>query len=188
MNILTLTFLYAFVFSSVLVSQTTRIDSLKEHLAGSRDDSGAAQTLADLADAYAYVNADSSILYAKRALVEAVKNNVTTAQILAHHTLGRSYQTKAHSELTSYHLLEALRISDSVDNKPLKIKSLELLAVSKEKVNYESAMRYLLQALQINEEIQNKRGTAAILHRIGTLYFIQGKYQDALTHFIKSKE
>lgn len=188
MIILKYTIAIVFVFSSIVVSQTTRIDSLKEYLAARPEGTVTAQILSDLADAYAYVNADSSILYAKRALHVAINNNVADAQILAHHTLGRSYQTKAHAELTSYHLLEALRISDSVDNKTLKIKSLELLAVSKEKVNYEAAMRYLLQALQINEEIQNKRGSAAILHRIGTLYFIQGKYQDALSHFLKSKE
>lgn len=174
--------------SCVLFSQQTRIDSLQSHLLLLTDKRESAVVLAKLADAYTYVNADSSITYAKRALMEAREAEAPSAQILAHHVLGRTYQTKAQLDLNSYHLLEALRISDSIDNKSLKIKSLELLAVSKEKINNEAAMQYLLQALKISEGIKDKAGTASIFHRIGTLYSIQGKYQDALLHFIKSKE
>ncbi|MEW6060377.1 MAG: tetratricopeptide repeat-containing sensor histidine kinase [Bacteroidota bacterium] len=175
-------------FPSFIVSQQAKVDSLHSVLSQLRDTSKKAQALADLAEAYLFVNADSCLSYATRALHEASVDNVPVAKIIAHHALGQTYQTKARPDSASYHLLQALKLSDSIEHKPLEIKSLELLAVSKEKINYESAMRYLLQALEISEKIDVKEGAAAILHRIGTLYFHQGKYQQALTHFIRSKE
>jgi two-component system sensor histidine kinase/response regulator len=173
------------VFSA---AQQAKIDSVERALPLLKNNSDIIHSFAELADAYTFVNAESSITYGKRALSEAIANNNPLVQILAHQALGRTYQTKAQSQLMSYHLMRALQLCDSMNNKPLKIKSLELLAVSKENTQPELAMRYLLQALAISEELHDKEGTAAILHRIGTQYFNQGKYQEALSHYIRSKE
>lgn len=175
-------------FPSFIVSQQAKVDSLQGILLQLKDTSKKTQTMAELAEAYLFVNADSCLSYATRALYWATVDNIPMAKIIAHNALGQTYQTKARPDSASYHLLQALELSDSIDHKLLKIKSLELLAVSKEKINYESAMRYLLQALELSEKLNAKEGTASILHRIGTLYFNQGKYQQALTHFIRSRE
>ena len=176
------------ILFSPLRSQMSRIDSLKGHLSTLRDNVAVSRTLAELSDAYSYVSAESSIVYGKRGLQLAVSINDPLARIAAHQSLGLTYHTRANTDLISFHLLEALRLSDSIDSKPLKIKSLRLLAASKERINNELTMRYLLQALQVSEEIKDRGETASILHRIGSLYFIQGKYQDALSHYIRSKE
>lgn len=176
------------ILPSVVAAQQAKIDSVERALSHLTNKSDIIRSFAELADAYTFVNAESSIAYGNRALREAVASHNPIVQILAHQALGRTYQTKAQPQLMSHHLMEALRICDSIDNKALKIKSLELLAVSKENTQSEQSMQYLLQALAISKEIEDKDGTASILHRIGTLYFNQGKYQEALSHYIRSKE
>ena len=58
--------------------------------------------------------------------------------------------------------------------------------ISKHQGTQEAALTYLKKGLEINEQIENKKGIAELLENIGAIYDEQGKIVDALTYYNKS--
>jgi tetratricopeptide (TPR) repeat protein/class 3 adenylate cyclase len=52
--------------------------------------------------------------------------------------------------------------------------------------DYEKAMMYYTQSLQIKEELGNKKGIASSLNNIGLIYYEQGDYSKAMAHYTQS--
>ncbi|MES2591139.1 MAG: tetratricopeptide repeat protein [Bacteroidota bacterium] len=89
--------------------------------------------------------------------------------------------------IQSLELNSIKNVQESKEMRALRARALGYLGVYYDlKGDYFAALEYSMKALQISEEINNKKGMAGYLSNIGNVYFYQGAYPKALDYYFKS--
>ncbi len=140
------------------------------------------EQLNELAE-YALNNSISeSILYSKKAIELAEKNNNPAGKVYAMNTLGASYMSLLKYDEAFDIFMEAKRIADSIDYKLGLAKSIINLGDLNTKTdNFEEAFDLYNTALLINEA--ENINNYLILSKIGDVHFKKQNYNNALKYY-----
>ncbi|MCE9539567.1 MAG: tetratricopeptide repeat protein [Bacteroidetes bacterium] len=179
---LTLSFCH---FSSY--GQQTKIDSLKNVLKTTKEDTTRINILNDLAFEFENNNSDTAIVLSTQALLIAQKKKWQKGEGISFHRLGALNYHKANYPLALDYYFKALKIRESLNDKngiSGTIGNIGLVYYSQGE--YSQALDYYFKALKMMEKIGDIKGIAVVLGNIGLVYFKRGDYPKALDHYFRA--
>lgn len=165
------------------------IDSLS-HLAKKQK---ADTTLADIYNQisynYIYQNADSGILYARRALAISKKVNWQCGTGNAFIQMGSHFTSKGAYDSSMHYLDKALEIFNAIHETYHLGKVYNQMGIVKaNKGNYVEALKYFFKSLSLYENSTNanvESGLAGVFENIGTIYNFTGDHDKAVFYLEK---
>ena len=189
-------FLFISLFLSLsLISQQSKVDSLKNELSLAKNDTSRGLIMLALAD---YIRVDSIWQrYNSEALAIAQKNIPFAAQkeketflkikASAYNNIGYDKETKGDLTNALYYYYESLKIEKQLTN-PADIAFLlnNIADIYETQGNISRALDYYDQSLQMHEKTNNKIGIAQAYNNIGFIHSTQGDIDKALEYYQKS--
>jgi len=186
------------VMCSLVKAQDKYSDSLFSVLKTAKHDSTKLYTLMELGSFYATKDPDTANYFNNLALVIAGKLRDDLSKIKTTIELGGNnyvlgHYDKAISLFISARDLAETNIAKATDLKVKKrfkkvlspaISNLALLYMRQ--ANYSEALKFFSLALQLNGELENKKGQASNLGNIGIVYDEQGNYPKALDYYFRA--
>lgn len=130
-----------------------------------------------------YVNSDidSSLFYAKQALVSAQKIKNDTVISKAHKWLGEWYQTKTRYTESVQEYWKAIKLAQKIKNKSIESASFNGLGVTYYlQQDLKKAEEYLQMAAQLRYEIKDFTYYSVILTNLSAIYFHNKSYDKAI--------
>jgi signal transduction histidine kinase len=172
---------------SIVFSQKHEIDSLKQKLAFSKEDSNKVMVLSALAKLYRFSNTDTAIVIATQGITLAEKIKYPRGKAGCLNQLGICFYNKGdYSKALECHT-NALTIRQQLKDKRLIAGSMNNLGnVYKEQGRLDKALECYKQTLQIDEAQNDKHEIPYSLCNLATIYSEQGNYTLALESFLKS--
>ncbi len=166
-----------------------RIDSLKKVFPTFKDDTTRLKTLNELAKLFMNMSADSTMLYAGKALTLATNINNIRGKALALNTMGIGLKIKGDftEALKNYH--EAMKIyTDLKDSVGIGRMYNNIGNIYNIKNNFDEALKNYFAALAIRKQQKDRNGTGGCLNNIGLVYFNQKNYDQALNYYQQSRD
>lgn len=156
-----------------LTAQQTNLDSLKNELQQSKNDTASLILLAKISDAYSEINFDSVYVYAEKMLAASKKLNLKLEEVTAMNQLGYALLNKGNFPRSLQIFLTALTITED----PASEKN-----VLPPQYRYidEFSDRYL------SPRLQRLMKLSRIMQYAGILYFNAGNYEKALWYYRSS--
>ncbi|MGB0931558.1 MAG: tetratricopeptide repeat protein, partial [Chitinophagales bacterium] len=122
-------------------------------------------------------------------LVVCQNSNNFSKKSKLHALLANVYILKSANEKAYESLQKALQIGKNALSKKERILVLKRIAeLSLTMGKYEDAYSYRLQILKIYEELEDKEGIYATLYNVGSIFFYQENFPQALIHYQKARE
>ena len=140
-------------------------------------------------EGYRFKNPDSAYYYGQLQydLASAAKNKEYIVKAL--NIQGDSHLLKGDPNKANDAFLRGLKIAEEIDDKKLKIKSLDNISrVLEAKGEVEKALEYNLQVLKFSEEIQDTESIGKSLSNIGENYMKKGDFPKGLEYLNRSKK
>lgn len=183
----------------IVFASENKIDSLRNVLLQSKEDSNKVKALNTLSWELSYIDPDSAMRYCQEALQLAQKINWTKGIGGSLHQIAWVHYQKGDYFLSMEFNQKAISLWDSVlmvsanrDNpgfKNQKLKTLNNLGLVFWNLGeYPKAIDCFFKALKIEEELGNNEMKANTLNNIGLIYLNQEDYAKALTYFNQAKE
>lgn len=118
---------------------------------------------------------------------DAEKSHDFAQNIISLLKLGSLYQNQYRYDLALEAYFNALKLSDSIQNKEKKAGVLhEIGAVYLVVRNLEMAQEYLLQAFVIKKQLTDKKSLAATINSLALTYWLKGKLDTALDYLLQT--
>ncbi|HRG19149.1 MAG TPA: tetratricopeptide repeat protein [Flavobacterium lutivivi] len=184
-----------FLYSSILVSQNSSIDSLKRILPFAKTDTAIANVYNHLANEYKEINPDTTLFFSKKAFNLSKKQsyqygiansyiNTGNAMIV----LGKYNEAKNSFNTANKIYQEELQNNENdVDlQKGLARTFASLGVIYSQESNYYVALENYQKALNIYQKINHKTSISKALNNIGVVYKSQGNNDKALEYFRKA--
>ena len=185
-NIFFLVFIFLFISSLKIFSQTIKVDSLKDVL-NYADNSCKASVYSELADSYIYISPQISEKYINKALIEAYKNNnkQLLSEIYRIFGIVKYYQNQTDSSLFYYYksIKEAEKNGNEIE---VAAANVNIGALLVERREYYKALESFFTAEKIFKENKIKENEAVTLNNIGLIYQRLNKPDSALIYFDNS--
>ncbi|MEO6253998.1 MAG: tetratricopeptide repeat protein [Ferruginibacter sp.] len=176
--------LFSIIDSKAQVSEN---DSLLHVYKTAIHDSTKINALHSLAIFYYETHADSTLYYAKAALLIAEKNKDLPGQARSLQIMGVAFDYKGNLDSCLHYLGESLKIYES-----LKLPEKQAHVISDIGVawyysgNYELAIRNQLKALEFRKQVGNKKYISNSMNNIGVAYRAKKDYTAAINFFRQS--
>lgn len=162
-------------------------DSLTQLLKQSREDTGKAMLLLELADTYEYNNQDSSIYYLELSKKLSNELNFTRGlykyyerSIVVSYTKGEYQNALKHGE-------EALKMARQLNNLSSELKVLGNLGIIYQYTgDFDKQLKYSLEALNLLEKTGQREDLASMYHNIGNAYYNLKQYRKSIEYCFKS--
>jgi CHAT domain-containing protein/uncharacterized protein HemY len=161
-----------------------KIDSLKQVIATSKQDTNYIKTLIELGAYYQNIDLDTSLIYFKDALISAknLKINKFEAQSLYYIGFIYYYQYNYDQALENYE--KALKIYDQENNKnEIAAMNMNIGGIYLMKSELSKALKYMQNVLEIYKNIDDKNNIANTLQYIGVIYHYQSNYNEANKYY-----
>jgi len=163
------------------------IDSLKNVISISKDDTNKVKLLIEIGEQYRNSIPDTALSYYHSALEisEKIKSKEFIAQSLI--IIGANLQTLGTADTTNEYFERALKISEEIGDKE-KISTCYLnIGLSNHDLGYyEKAIGYYLKSLETANEINFEKGVSRIYNNLGRVYFDQGSYNKSIENYLKA--
>jgi tetratricopeptide (TPR) repeat protein len=183
--------------SDSLFSQQNSIDSLKNILTHSIDDTSKINTLNILSWELRNIDPDTAITLSTQALQISQRSQWTKGIANSARQIGWFNYLKGDYRLGLNHLLRALTAYEemiassdpslTLEGKTGKSRTLgNIGTIYQVQSDYPKAVDFYFKALKMDEELSNKIGIARNLGNIGTLYHEQSDYSKALAYYLKA--
>jgi len=177
-----------FILCSEALPQNKRlIDSLKNVITVSKNDTNKVKILYEIGNQYERSILDSALYYYNEALkvAEDIEEKKFIAQCLI--SIGFNLNTKGVNEKAIQYLERALKISEKLEDKE-KISScyLGLGAIHQDTGSYEMAIEFFLKALENAKEIEFKKGISRSYNLLGIVYYDQGSYDQSIESYLQA--
>ena len=173
-------------FATIFAQQTT-LDSLKQIIATSKQDTNKVKTLNIIVNEYQKINIDTSLIYAEQSLELASQLNYKKGMAVAYRNIGITYKYLGKYKQTLDFFNKALKINRKIgDNKGIATNLGNIGIIYYDQNNYTKALKYYTKALKVSEEINYKEGIAKNFINIGVLYENQNNYTKALEYYLQS--
>jgi len=187
--IVSFAFVLAYVFG--FTQQNPRIDSLKLQLAVAKDDTSRALILSDLAFHSGFINSDSAIAFAHRAIEMSQKINFARGEIRGLNTLAAEFETNGDMPQALETDFRALEMAEN-NNLPLET-SICLTSVGNvfyDLNDFTRAIGYYKRAAIINETIKGQPGTTFWRYQtevnFGTAFMLNDQLDSSFAHLQKA--
>ncbi len=197
----TLTAIIVFLFSS-LNSQNNAIDSLKNKLNQSLEDTVRAKLYLHLAEKYEDVNRDSLFYFADKAVMLCDKNlpadiekPVTDSVLyefikrkgMAYYLIGDNLKSAGKCDEAADYLYESIFLNGLIDNHSGVARNYTPLGICRFFMgDYHGAIEYFREALNVYQKIDDQQQVAAAFVNIGIIFRHQGLYDQAIENYMES--
>ena len=179
--------LYHLFFSLNSAAQNGEIDSLKKVIAMSKADTVLFEANRQITEHLWETNPDSALYHAKEAYRHALKTNDKTRIAMGNQTIGVSYDYLDKLDSCLTYLNKGLSIYRSINIIDGASHILSDIAIAYYfRGNYELAIRNHLEALELRQQIGNKRFIAISYNNIGLVYRARKDYVNAALYYQKS--
>ena len=177
---------YFFVaFPKINAQKSNSIDSLKNKFINCNSDTQKVNLLINLYYKYSHVDADSSNMYALKALKYATLTKNDKFLAIANFITGISYMTIGDTKKNINHQFISLKYSEALNDKSLILKNYNSIAnCYASQRNFDIALIYYKKANSISEEI-NDKNISVILMNIGNIYYEKGYKENDFTKAYK---
>jgi len=169
-----------------LFAQNQKIDSLKSQLKRTNSEQKI-NILNQLAFQYRLYSLDSSLMYAKEALVLAQKNKYLKGMGDAYNFMGVSYKRMGEYDKAQEFLEKALHIRKQTnDLEGLAATYSNIGEIYRNHGDYKNALEYSNEALKIDQKNKDLVGISYSLNNIGEIYTFLGNYPKALEYCLQA--
>ncbi len=177
------------LFLGTALSAQSNIDSLKQLLHQTKDDTTLLNTYLDLAKSYIDINVDSSRKYATIALEPSQKLNYYKGITNSINLLGNCEQRKGNldSAMLYYEEYRKMAIANS-DDKGMAIVLNNIGIIYMQKGQYNDALAAYFEAIDFEKKVGDQRGLAQGLNNIGVVHYHMGDIANTLVYLKKSTE
>ncbi len=186
------------IFASFLgVAQNKKIDSLKQELKNSKQDTTSYNILIQIGRLYEKIDPDSSIYFNVQSLKLAEQLNAEYKMVIALSALAGNYYVLGNYEKALSYFNHADEIitklllkKDEEINKRLKITQAQIFTnlggLYTSKSNYPKSLEYYLRSLKIAQDLGDKYIESVTLGNIGIIYYVQSNYPKSLEYYLKA--
>ena len=165
------------------------IDSLQQVLKSNISDKEKVDTYVRLAEKYSDSDSSKTVKYATKARELATKINYTKGKIEALHEIAWVNLQKGNIHIAERLFKQEIQEAEANNNLKSKAYGLNGLGILADyQGNYEKALTYHFQALEIRKKLNNPREIGVSYSNIGFVYEIKGDNQKALEFHLKSFE
>ena len=175
--------------SSFLHANKTKVDSLTRLLIQTESDTAKARLLNELAYTYRNTSADTSRLYAKRAIELARGNGDSLIMATSYNHFGVIFKNLGNYAASIENHLKALRIREAKQNEFGMVQSYNNLGVAYMYQNMNAkCLDYFKKSYQLLSEMDNKKGLSSVIGNIGIVYYNMLDYDEAERFYLKAVE
>ncbi len=162
-----------------------RIDSLRQQLTKSKEDSNKVKLLNDLSFTYRNINSDEGINFGMQSLSLAGRLHWKPGIARANTVMGMNYHYgKANYPKALEYYLKSLKINEETGNKPGIASSLNRLGLIYFSLSdYQKALDYHQKALHLARESGDKIAMQDVMINMGEIFQKQNDYPKALDYF-----
>ena len=187
-NRLLIIIIFCSVCPQVFAKSHVEIDSLKQVLAISKQDSNMVNTLNELSRQYLLVSEfDTAKMYAEHAfhlsgiIPVGKKTGWTRGEAIALNLIGSICKEQGDYEEGLESCNKAIEIAEKSECQDCIASSYSIIGnIHQRQGNYDESLKYHLASLKIREEMRDKRNIAGCYLNIGVIYERQGKFSEAL--------
>jgi two-component system, NtrC family, sensor kinase len=159
------------------------VDSLRERLGAKPSDSLRVILLVGLANAFHYVNTDSSIIFGRQALELSFRLHSDQGKAMAYNSLGFAYLHQAKYEKALESMFNALPIYEGLNDKYRVAFTLNYIGnVYAEYMQNDKAIDFFSKALTVFAELDNQQYIAVTTGNIGIMYQKKAVNYEAFTY------
>ena len=167
--------------------QYSKIDSLKNVLSDSKNDTNRAIILDKLAVEYYNINLDTFQLYTEEALEQATELSFEKIISTSYNKLGIAYYHRHKYRLSSKYYKKQFYFSKKNNNKGDMAKYYRNVGLNYRELSIlDTAIIYLKKSIKIRKEINDSIGIASCYNDIGRIYRSLGSFNSAIDFFEKS--
>ncbi|MBN4065999.1 tetratricopeptide repeat protein [Candidatus Amoebophilus asiaticus] len=185
--LLSLIICFLFSVNNVQASEQTKIDSLKNIIETTKEDTTKIKALIILSHEYMYTQPDTAYLIAQEAYIEAEKGDFKKPMADAANSMAASFYFRGDYSNALKHWMNSLNLSEEQAD-PKGISSIlgNIGIVYWNQGDYPRSLEYYFKALKITEELGYKSSAANTLGNIGIVYRAQGDFPRALEYYFKA--
>ena len=182
--------LLSLILCSDGISQNqTEIDSLKQLIANTEQDSSHIKLLWSLGDHYRNTMPDTALLFYQEALDISTELNRKKDLAMCLHRIGKIQILKSDYELAMENYLRFLEICEELgEKKGIAIAYNGIGIIYRNLGSYDKAVEYYLKSIRIKEELGDKGGMANTYNNIAIIHATQDSNDKAIEYFLKSLE
>lgn len=171
---------------NTIVAQNERIDRLKS-LISDANDTSRIKALAELGFEYAFINADTSRIYSRKALSQARDIGFERGQADAVNNLAISFDIQGEYDSALFYFLSALRIYESLGYKPGIARALNNCGIVFQNLDsIPKSLSYHLKSFELEEQLGDSTGMAYSMIHLGNLFTDLEKSDSALHFYERS--
>lgn len=164
------------------------IDSLIKELPKIQNDTLKARTYRRIADELFFIDTDKALYYSQLGLHHTTKMPWKRGIGVFTSAIGRAYSDKGMYDSCQYYFQKALVVYREIDDKWNMASTYNNLSTAEQNIvsNYPKATQYLLEALKIAEQINDKYLMTIGLGNLSNLYLAQKNHAKALDYAFRS--
>lgn len=184
-NVITIFFLVHFL-PCVFSQHDKTIDSLKQVLSISSQDTNKVYLLHAIGSHYQISFSDTAMIYANQELKLSEQLKFQKGVALSYLLIGTIKQYKNIDEEALKYYMLSIKISEQISNKKLMAAAMVGIGIiSQNAGNARKAIDYYEKALKIREEINDKMGISACLNNLSGIYYNRGDRKTAKTYILR---
>jgi len=176
-----------FLFSEYIKAQTKEIDSTKQVILNTKNDSVKAEALADLSWLTKYSDPAKALEYGWQSIALCDAHQYEELKAHACNSIGITYWSSGNYDSARIYIEKTGALYKKYKNtrgEALTYSNLGL--IFQNQGNYEKSLEYGLLGLRIIETLNDKSMTASAYLNIGNVYFLKEEYQTAKSYYFKS--
>ncbi|MFZ5552442.1 MAG: tetratricopeptide repeat protein [Bacteroidota bacterium] len=186
-KIISMLILTVWAFQFLSAQGTGTVDSLKQKLVATTDDSLKAEINIQLASELLYISFSEALSYAESAKKISKENKLMYQLGRAHYILGKIYRNSGDQEKTLKNFLDGIRVFEKIGEEGKKADGYLLVGSHYYKINLpDEAIKYYKDALEIYKKENDKSGESFALNNLGNCYQQKGDYENAKKCFNQS--
>ncbi|RMG85080.1 MAG: GHKL domain-containing protein [Bacteroidetes bacterium] len=171
--------------SGILASQPDTLDAALVNYLAEKQKEGKSKTFYDIGEYYSGKRAyDQAISYYQKAVDAAIRAKDMAQAAEATYAMAKAYARINEYEKSNEQYLTYLNLRG--DDLSPKRRALVLAKIGKNHEvmgAFEEAYKYLMEAMNIQESINDTKGLLSTLYELGTLFFYQKNYTEALSYY-----
>jgi serine phosphatase RsbU (regulator of sigma subunit)/Tfp pilus assembly protein PilF len=169
--------------------ETSYIDSLKSTLEKEQPDTTLAKTYNLLAEAYRYIDPDLNAQYARKAIKVSRPIGYLHGLQSGYNLLAQSYENQGLYADAIVYYDSSLAITKLQNSKREEARILlNVSNVYNKTADYSTAAEYVMNSLELQEELNDTFGIAVCRLTLGNIQYGQGDYKSSLRNYISAME
>jgi len=177
-----------FLTIPLVMAQSAYLDSLRNQLSATSEDSFQVKTLNELAYNLANTEPALALPYAERAIALSQKIGYAKGEAAGLCNMGYHHRSLGNYAAAINYSLKALKLYEALVEKKGMADCLNLMGIVSYSKNHDVELSYYFRSIKLYQEIKDWNNVAKIYGNIGDAYKNQGEYEKALLYLFKGVE